>query len=172
MRYIATIHSREISIDQIDLVAGSASIDGKTVRFDFQPLRPGLYSLILDNRVYTVQVQNGKIAAEIAVGSHHAGVVVEDDRALLLRKLGRTATDTGVLEIQAPMPGLIVRTHAGQGETVKKGQRLVTIEAMKMENEIKSPTDGVVEEVFVSEWDVVEKGERLLKLQKAASGAS
>lgn len=172
MRYIATIDSRQITIQNVDPASGSAMVEGRAVRFDMQQVRPGLFSLIFDNRVYTVQVATGKAAAEISIGPHHHRVVVEDERALLLRKLAKTEEESGPLEVNSPMPGLVVRLSVAAGERVKKGQRLVTIEAMKMDNEIKSPVDGVVEQIFVSERDVVEKDAKLLRLSKTPSGKS
>jgi biotin carboxyl carrier protein len=169
MRYIATIDTRQIAIENVDLAAGSATVDGRSVRFDFQPLRSGLYSLILDDRVYTVQLQNGTGADEVTIGAHHRSVTVDDERAILLRKLAHAEENTGIFELVTPMPGLVIRVNARSGDAIKKGQRLVTVEAMKMENEIKSPVDGVVEQVFVVERDIVEKGTKLLRVNKNSS---
>jgi biotin carboxyl carrier protein len=55
------------------------------------------------------------------------------------------------------MPGLVVKLSVSVGESVKKGQGLLILEAMKMQNEIKSPMDGVVKEIKVSEKQAVEK---------------
>jgi len=170
MRSTASIGSRQFSIQNIDFASGTATLDGRTVRFDMQPLRPGLFSLILNDQVYTVQVHSGKDAEEISIGVHSFKVVVEDERAVLLRKLARAEDEAGPVEVNAPMPGLVVRIHVQNGDRVKKSQRLLTIEAMKMENEIKSPCDGVVEQVFVHERDVVEKDARLLRLSRIVSG--
>lgn len=166
MRYRAIIDSRQISIEDVDLAAGRASVDGRPVNFDFQPVRPGLFSLILHNRVYTVHVEGGKGLDEISIGGYHARVVVEDERTMLMRQLAHADEDSGPFEVNAPMPGLVVRLHVQVGDHIHKGQRLVTIEAMKMENEIKSSGEGLVEQVFVAEQKVVEKGARLLRLSK------
>lgn len=169
MRFLATIDSRQISIHDVDMAAGSATMDGRLVRFDFQPVRPGVYSLILDHRVYTVQVSAGKTGDEISIGAYQSTVVVEDERAALLRKLSHPEEDTGPLDVNSPMPGLVVRLTVAAGQPVKKGQRLAIIEAMKMENEIKSPTDATVAAVFVRERDIVEKDARLMQLNRTAS---
>jgi len=169
MRYTASIASRQFSIQNVDFASGTATLDGRLVRFDLQPLRPGLFSLILDDRVYTAQAQSTKDAGEISIGAHSFNVVVEDERVVLLRKLARAEDEAGPVEVNAPMPGLVVRLHVHSGDRVKKSQRLLTIEAMKMENEIKSPHDGVVDQVFIHERDVVDKDTRLVRLSRAAS---
>jgi len=169
MRYSASIASRQFSIQNIDLASGTATLNGRQVRFDLQPLRPDLFSLILDDKIYTVQVASSKGADEISIGVHNFRVVVEDERAVLLQKLSRAEDETGQVEVNAPMPGLVVRLLVHSGDRVKKSQRLLTIEAMKMENEIKSPIDGVVDQVFIHARDVVEKDTRLVRLSRAAS---
>lgn len=64
-------------------------------------------------------------------------------------------------EVRAPMPGLVVKREVNEGESVKLGQGIVILEAMKMENEVKSPKAGLVQKLFVKDHQVVEKGEIL-----------
>ena len=64
--------------------------------------------------------------------------------------------------LKSQMPGKIVRVLVKAGDPVKKGQALLVMEAMKMENEIKSPQDGAVREVRVTEGQAVETGAELL----------
>jgi biotin carboxyl carrier protein len=64
------------------------------------------------------------------------------------------------------MPGLILRLNRKKGEMVVKGDPLVLLEAMKMENEIRSPADGIVSEIFVPENSSVEKNQLMLKIKK------
>ena len=66
--------------------------------------------------------------------------------------------------ISSPMPGKVVALKVSQGDKVKKGDVLLIIEAMKMENEIRAPRDGIVKEVFVSEGSPVSTGQPLLTL--------
>lgn len=66
--------------------------------------------------------------------------------------------------IKAPMPGMVLHVLAKVGSTIQKGDPLVILEAMKMENILKSPSNGIVEEILVSEKDKVEKNTILIKL--------
>ena len=67
-----------------------------------------------------------------------------------------------VSEIKAPMPGLVLRILAGEGEEVKKGGNLLVLEAMKMENIIKAPADVIIKSVKVKDGDKVEKNQVMM----------
>ena len=68
-------------------------------------------------------------------------------------------------QITSPMPGNILSVNVSAGDTVKKGQVLMILEAMKMENEIMCPRDGVVESVSTSKGSAVESGALLCVLR-------
>jgi biotin carboxyl carrier protein len=60
------------------------------------------------------------------------------------------------------MPGLVLNVLVAEGDEVKKGESLLVLEAMKMENMIKSPTDGVIKKVSIKQGDKVEKNTLLI----------
>lgn len=64
--------------------------------------------------------------------------------------------------VKAPMPGTINDIKVNKGDSVTKGQVLLILEAMKMENEIMSPTDGVIEEIHVTKGASVSAGEIII----------
>jgi biotin carboxyl carrier protein len=70
----------------------------------------------------------------------------------------------GAIIIKAPMPGTIVETKVSVGENVKKGQTLILLEAMKMENEIVSPQDGIIASIIVKKGFSVEANDILVTL--------
>lgn len=72
--------------------------------------------------------------------------------------------DQGSEKIEAPMPGIIVSVNVSSGQKIKKGDVLVVLEAMKMENEIMSPRDGEVMSVNVNKGDSVDSGTLLVSL--------
>jgi biotin carboxyl carrier protein len=74
-------------------------------------------------------------------------------------------TETGKNILTAPLPGKILKVLASPGSRVKRGDLLLTIEAMKMENEFFASNDGVVKEVFVTPGQSVETGEKLLSIE-------
>lgn len=71
----------------------------------------------------------------------------------------------GGASITAPMPGTILAVNVSNGQTVKKGDVLFLLEAMKMENEILAPNDGVVSSVSAAKGAAVESGTLLCVLQ-------
>ncbi len=93
------------------------------------------------------------------VGVTTAVGVVDPRRKAL--QLGGAAAG-GLLTSQ--MPGRVVRVMAAVGDTVRKGQPLLVVEAMKMENELKSPIDGKVGDIYVAEGAAIESGAKLVRV--------
>ncbi|MBO5106012.1 MAG: biotin/lipoyl-binding protein [Clostridia bacterium] len=75
------------------------------------------------------------------------------------------AAPAGGEKVNAPMPGTILSVNVKVGDTVKKGQVLVILEAMKMENEIMSPVDGTVTFVGVNQGASVESGSAICVIE-------
>jgi pyruvate dehydrogenase E2 component (dihydrolipoamide acetyltransferase) len=67
--------------------------------------------------------------------------------------------------VSSPLPGMVLDIKVSQGEAVKYGQVLLTLEAMKMETEIVAPADGVVESILAKKGDAVETGAQLVILK-------
>lgn len=76
-----------------------------------------------------------------------------------------TAVPTGAQIIKSPMPGTILKINVRSGDAVKKGQTLLILEAMKMENEISAPCDGIVASINVSQGVSVNTGDVLVSLK-------
>ncbi|MBE3519604.1 MAG: biotin/lipoyl-binding protein [Firmicutes bacterium] len=76
----------------------------------------------------------------------------------------KSSSPAGPGVIKAPIPGSISEVKVKPGDQVKRGQVLLLLEAMKMQNEIIAPGDGVVEEVYVSQGQTVNTGDPLLKI--------
>jgi 3-methylcrotonyl-CoA carboxylase alpha subunit len=68
--------------------------------------------------------------------------------------------------VTSPMPGKVIKINFGEGDTVKKGDVLLIVEAMKMENKIVSPRDGIVEKISVAVNERVEVSNALILLEK------
>ncbi|MCX7830308.1 MAG: biotin/lipoyl-binding protein [Acidobacteria bacterium] len=80
-----------------------------------------------------------------------------------LRKIKPEIDDPKI--VKAFIPGLIKTVYVKEGESVRRGDKLLVLEAMKMENQILSATKGVVKKVYVEEGKVVVKGELLLEIE-------
>lgn len=111
--------------------------------------------LEIDNQAKLVKIKIDKSIFEISL---------KDKMDLLLEKMGIDNSEAYVAnDLKAPMPGLILDTMVTPGQEVKKGDQLLILEAMKMENVLKAPGDGTVSSIEISQGDSVEKGEILIK---------
>jgi pyruvate carboxylase subunit B len=142
--------------------------EGKPVDFDFQKLQANFYSLILEgkqHRIWLEPLKNGDY--KIFINHYSFKAVVEDERQRLRKAFRSTQTDkSGVIQVHAPMPGLVTQVGVEPNQSVNSGEGLVIIEAMKMENEIKSPGEGKISKIFVKQGDAIEKGVLLVEIHK------
>ena len=119
---------------------------------------------------YTITV-NG-VAYDVTVEEKNGGVVsapkaVEKSApaaAAPVASAPQAAAKEGNVAVSAPMPGKILAVKAKEGDSVKAGDVLLVLEAMKMENDIVAPQDGVVASINVKVGDSVESGAKLASL--------
>ena len=165
MKYFVEIAGRTI---EVDLHAGGARVDGRDVSAELRELAgTRVRHLLVDGRSRTLvaaSVEAGIWELQVEGARHRVEVVDERTRAIRAMT-GQTAAATGPKPIKAPMPGLITRVEVAAGDTVRAGQGVVVIEAMKMENELRADADGIVEQVMVAPGQAVEKGAVLVKIR-------
>lgn len=126
------------------------------------------YKVTLNGKTYEVEVEHGKAVlldeyealapAPAAAAPAAAPVAAPAAAPAPAAPVNLAAGET----VAAPMPGNILRVEVNQGDTVKAGQLLVVLEAMKMENEIFAPKDGTVAQVVTSKGAVVDTGSPLV----------
>ena len=122
----------------------------------------GTLSLIVDTASYTATLdrrEGGHVRVRVA--DSEFPIEVLDERKLRLRRAAGRFTVEGRQPVAAPMPGRVVKVLVKLGDEVRRGQPLVVVEAMKMENELKAPKDGRVVELQASEGQAVEANARL-----------
>jgi biotin carboxyl carrier protein len=145
-------------------------VNGNTVQLDEQALtHKNTTSVIYQNKSYNVEVvelNTPEKTATIKVNGNLYNLQMEDQFDLLLKQLGMdAAVSTKIREIKAPMPGLVLKIMVEEGATVQKGDNLLVLEAMKMENILKSTTDGIIKKINVTQGDKIEKNTVLLQFQ-------
>lgn len=127
------------------------------------------YKVTLNGKTYEVEVEQGKAvlldeyealapAPAAPAAAPAASAAAPAPAAAPAAPVNLAAGET----VTAPMPGNILRVDVAQGDTVKSGQVLVILEAMKMENEIVAPKDGTVAQVVTSKGSVVDTGSPLI----------
>jgi biotin carboxyl carrier protein len=145
------------------------SVNDVPFELDLIQEKEGSYHLIYKGKSYVVELvqrfdQEKKIALKI--NNNHHVFQVEDRYDALLKQMGLSGMNSEVVkDLKAPMPGLVLNIEVSGGSAVKKGDPLLILEAMKMENVLKSPTDGVIKEILVKQGNAVEKNQLLLNFE-------
>ncbi len=140
-------------------------LDGKPFSWDISKIGDRQFHIIRDSISYNVEIleETGQ-ETTIRVNDHIIQVQTKDKMDLLLERLGMDkALDEVINDVKAPMPGLILKVEVEDGQEVKKGDPLMILEAMKMENVIKAAGEGKVLSVKVKEGDTVEKNQVLIQ---------
>ena len=158
MKYITTVNGNEYEIEWNE--EGEVLVNGEPYHISVIVLGSGdLISMIFNNRSFEAVVNSPERDNwEILMNGENYDIVVKDERAYrLARARGELEGDTGMVPTKSPMPGVIVNVLVEEGQMISKGETLVILESMKMENELKATRDGLVHEVKVTAGATVEK---------------
>jgi biotin carboxyl carrier protein len=132
------------------------SMEDKKFLVDCEKINESIYSIIVDGKPFEAEVERENDYFKVYVGNLSRDVFVYDMKRLSLTSKAESIEKRGEHIIRAPMPGKIAKVFIKEGESVKKSQPILTMEAMKMENEIRSPVDGRVKKLFVRSAQIVE----------------
>ena len=103
---------------------------------------------------------------QVRINNNIYSVQVKNRMDILLSQMGMSsASSQKANDLKAPMPGLVLKINVAEGQAIKKGESLLILEAMKMENVLKAAGDGVVKSIKVNEKSVVDKGQLLIQIQ-------
>lgn len=139
--------SSQISIEEI-------SKGKKLVLINGQKYEARLLQINKEDKTVTLQLNNKKVTVQMKEPL--------DD---LLHSMGLdTALQTKAQDIKAPMPGLVLDILVTEGQSVEKGEKVLVLEAMKMENAIKAAAAGVVKRVCITKGTAVEKNQVLIEM--------
>ncbi|NIS78886.1 MAG: biotin/lipoyl-binding protein [Anaerolineales bacterium] len=159
MKYIATIEDQQFEIEiNAD---GEIMVNGERLSLDFQSVagRP-VYSMLIEGRSFEAYVVPSLSGLEVLLKGQLYLVNVEDERQRRLRMAsGAQISQTGEYHLRAPMPGLVVAVPVEEGQQVEKGDNLIVLESMKMQNELKSPRGGTIARVRVHAGDSVDQNQ-------------
>jgi biotin carboxyl carrier protein len=164
MKYITTIDGKEFEIEVLD--DKHVMINGKKLEVDFASVggQP-VYSMLLDGKSYEAYINPDEEQWQVLLRGRLFPTSVEDEREKRLRAAsGGTAQEGGEFTMKAPMPGMVVAVLVEENQQVEKGQVLLILESMKMQNELKAPRSGIVSRIRVKERDSVEQKAALLSI--------
>jgi len=139
------------------------TINSQVIKADIVRINDRTYHVIHNGRSYNAElicINRDEKSCSIKVGTNIYSMQMSDQFDELLHQLGMdNLKSTKVSEVKAPMPGLVIRVLASEGDEVEKGGNLFVLEAMKMENIIKAPADVKIKSVKVKPGDKVEKNQ-------------
>ena len=125
---------------------------------------PGVYSVLLDGRSYDVYVEDAAGGGLVVdLNGYHFEIEAKDPRAWSRKAAGQGGS--AVQSIVSPMPGKVVRVLVAAGDDVEKGQAIIVVEAMKMQNELKANRAGKVLSLAAKEGATVAAGELLATIE-------
>jgi biotin carboxyl carrier protein len=127
------------------------------------------YHILIKNKAAKVKVLNTDFLNKnylVEIDGEIFDIIVKDNFDQEIDKLGLGNNQLlKITNVNAPMPGLVIDIMVTAGQTIKKGENLIILEAMKMENSIKMPNDGIIGKILVKKGQAVEKGAKLFEIE-------
>ena len=163
MKFVTTIGDRAETVE----VTGEGgryrlTVGGEVWEVDARLTAQGIYSLLIDGVSYVADVTDQDGACVVDVGDETYRIQVEEETRYIIRTKGGAAGGHAHQTLVAPLPGKITHVAVKAGDTVKVGDTLLVIEAMKMENEFRARTAGTIAEVRVQPGQAVNAGDVLV----------
>ncbi len=145
----------------------TGTLNEKAVEGDIETINANEYHLLLNNKSYNIQLIKADYIEKkllIKINGQKYNIDVKDKYDELLHNLGLdNIAAKKVNDVKAPMPGMVLNILVEEGQLVKKGDSLLILEAMKMENILKSPADGTIKKVVATKGVAVEKNQLLIQ---------
>lgn len=165
----ASLNDQLFELDFADKTYQEGTINKEAFSIDRIKSSATNWHILKDGKSYTIEILKiDKIAKQVDLklnGKLNA-VKLSDQFDALLKSLGMdNMASKKVLELKAPMPGLVLNIAVKEGDVISKGDALLVLEAMKMENIIKSPTEGTIKKIHAVKGTAVEKNQLLISFQ-------
>ncbi len=145
------------------------NINEQAFSWDIQAQAQGGFVAIKNNKSYFLEIVSNNFEEKslvVKVNGNKYSLVVKDKYDALLQSLGLDNLNAKkVNDLKAPMPGLVLDVRVKEGDVVAKGDAILVLEAMKMENIIKSAGDGKVKKIHVQKGQAVEKNQLLISFE-------
>lgn len=149
---------------ELDDSTSGILLNGASAQFELKKIRNNLYFFMRDSKKYEIELVDSSLNnfTLIIDGVYHK-IEIIDHQKQILKMLGMESTNEIIIDqLFSPMPGTILEVMCKKGDEVSKGDTLIILEAMKMENTIKAPANVVINEICISVGDNVEKNQTLI----------
>ena len=165
MKYVSQVNGTEYLIEIVD--ERHIIVNGKNLTVDFNSVSgQPVYSLLVDGKSFEGFVYPGDAEWEVLLMGRQFPVVVEDEREKRLRTAaGGSVSEAGEFHLRAPMPGMVVSIPVEENQEIEKGQVILILESMKMQNELKAPRAGTIGRIRVKPGESVDQRQILLSIQ-------
>jgi biotin carboxyl carrier protein len=165
----AVINDAQHQVEWIDKQKGLVMVDGKEITLDLVQSGDSHFHVLVNGKATRISVVHHDKAGksmQVMVNGKEITVNLKDRLDQLLNTMGLENVGAKKMnELKAPMPGLVLKLRVSEGDSVKKGDPLLVLEAMKMENVIKAVDDAVVTKIAVSPGQAVEKNSLLISFK-------
>ena len=142
-------------------------IDGKKYEVDIIEVKKGIFSILYKNKSFNIELVNGdsnkKYIATTFRSTYDLEIIDSESRYLRSRKKGISEEAEKI--ISAPMPGKVVKIYVSPGDKVMSGEKVIIVEAMKMQNEYQVKNDSTIKEILVKEGDTINARQPLIILE-------
>jgi len=166
MYQVKTNQSAPVSIQ---FEGATPFMNGAAQNWDLLKINKDNYHIIKDDKTYKVSIvlyNEIEKTLQLRINNRLYTVEVKDRFDILLEEMGMDQLTTQKAnDLKAPMPGLVLRVLVEEQQVVKKGDSLILLEAMKMENVLKAAGDGVIKKIVAQEKTTVEKGQLLIQME-------
>jgi biotin carboxyl carrier protein len=155
---------KKVKIVDVNIV----EIDNVQMNYAITELNPSKYILKINNKIYETSLWKRSDSEDsILISNFNIELNIRttlQEKAYKLLSASQSNTEQ-ITTIKSPMPGLVLKILKNVGDNIIKGETVMILEAMKMENEIKSNIEGTIKEIYVSEGKPVEKYISLFSLK-------
>ncbi len=167
MAFIARLGEKTytVEIEETGKSLYRVAVDGSEFLVDGKKTGLTNYSLIVDNRSFEIEVDISEDEYRVLVDGRSYHIDLLDERRMRVGGLQSAIQLQGRQNVSVPMPGKVIAVLVSEGDAVERGQGLVIVEAMKMENEVRCPINGEVKEVRVKPGDALEAGAILVVVE-------
>jgi len=160
---------KEDQSHEIELDNHQIKIDGKETEIDLVKLLDNKFHILQNHKSYNLEVIHADYKLKrfsIKVNDNIYDLNLQTELDALLDKMGMSSVSEEKMDnVKAPMPGLVLDILVEIGQAINKGDNLVILEAMKMENIIKANGTGIVKNIKVNKKDAVEKNQLLIEME-------